>query len=101
MADEEDPIFSIAEAAVYCGVSRQGVDQCLREAEVPLVEKHKVGGRGPRIVKGVHKSTLDIFRQNGFLLPGKGRGRGGNGLFGVPKGTGRKRKGVKRRNILV
>jgi hypothetical protein len=53
------------------------------------VEIHVTGGRGPRVVKGVHKSTLDTFRSHGFLKPAK-RKKGG-------RKTGRAR----RANIII
>lgn len=91
MADE-DTVLSLVEAAKYCGVTRQGVEACMRAAGIPFEEKRVLGGFGPRVVRGVHKSTLDTFRAQGFLTPRPGR-RGRN--------SGRRPGRKARKNIIV
>jgi hypothetical protein len=78
MSDSEDkatdPVLSLVEAARYCGITRQGVEAGLRAAGIPFEELRVVGSkRGPRVIRGVHKSTLDAFQAHGFLIPRRGR----------------------------
>jgi hypothetical protein len=71
---DDDPVLSMAEAARYCGITRQGVEAALRAAGIPFEEIRVVGSkRGPRVIRGVHKSTLDAFQAHGFMIPRRGR----------------------------
>jgi hypothetical protein len=71
---DDDPVLSLAEAARYCGITRQGVEAALKAAGIPFEEIRVVGSkRGPRVIRGVHKSTLDAFQAHGFMIPRRGR----------------------------
>lgn len=74
----EDPIYTVAEAAYYCGVTKNAIRQCVKAAGLGWLEKQAVIQGRPRIVMAIAKSDLDTFRANGFLFPAKrGRRKGG------------------------
>jgi hypothetical protein len=74
MSGHDDPVLSMVEAARYCGITRQGVEAALKAAGIPFEEIRVVGSkRGPRVIRGVHKSTLDAFQAHGFMIPRRGR----------------------------
>ena len=69
-AKDDDKLFTYAEAAPYCGVSRQAVYQCLKAAGVePIYGEQNPGVPGSRHVAKVRKGTIDGMRQHGYLSP--------------------------------
>lgn len=77
-----DEKFTVAEAAIYCGIPARSIYLTLDAApeEHQLWETKEIIHQGRVVaVKAVSKSTLDAFRARGFLTPGKiGRRRNGN-----------------------
>lgn len=74
----EDPIYTVAEAAYYCGVTKNAIRQCVKAAKLPWLRKQAAIQGRLRLVMAIAKSDLDTFRANGFLFPAKrGRRKGG------------------------
>ena len=70
-------LFTIAEAAKYCGITQSAVRRAFRENGGRIFEVAATSAFGARVVQAVRRDDVDRLRAAGFLNGRPGRRKNG------------------------